>query len=142
MGQVYYGLSAEGNPLARKETLGMTYEYLTSAIKPKYQLKETMDWVVDRLLIASVVMKDPSVLSGDQESQVNPDVAIDVHRHYSFRTLIFLGRIISFEPRTFRPVSKGIFLSLLPVTCPLEASFGNLFCFSSNNFFKITFPFQ
>ena len=85
MGQVYYGLSAEGNPSARKETLGMTYEYLTSAIKPKYQLKETMDWVVDRLLIASVVMKDPSVLSGDQDgSQVNPDIAIDVHHHSSF----------------------------------------------------------
>lgn len=37
-----------------------------------------MDRVVDRFLIASVVTKDPSVLSGDQDgSQVNPDIAID-----------------------------------------------------------------
>jgi hypothetical protein len=57
----------------------MAYEYLASAIKPKYQLKETIDWVIDRLLIASVVLKDPSVLDRDNtDSQVNPDVAIDV----------------------------------------------------------------
>jgi hypothetical protein len=83
LGQVYYGLSTEGDPLARKETLGMTYEYLTSALKPKYQLKESVDWVVDRLLIASVVMREPSVLSENRDAPpVNPDIAIDVLYHF------------------------------------------------------------
>lgn len=39
LGQAYYALCIESNQLAKKDTINMAYEYLSGALKPKYQLK-------------------------------------------------------------------------------------------------------
>lgn len=39
LGQAYYGLCLESDQVARKDTINMAYEYLSNAIKPKYNLK-------------------------------------------------------------------------------------------------------
>lgn len=84
----------------------MTYEYLTAAIKPKYNLKESQDWISDRLLIANVVIKEPSVLNHESsDTQVNPDVAIDVFNFILYVYLYITGCFVT--PKSSTRVTTG-----------------------------------
>ena len=69
LGQAYYGLCTEGDVTASKGTLYMAYENLTDSLKLKYGMKDSPFWVESRFLLASIVLKDPSVLEDSSASE-------------------------------------------------------------------------
>jgi hypothetical protein len=73
LGQAYFGLCTEGDPASSRDTLYMAYENLTDSLKPKYGLKDSVLWVESRFLLASVVMKDPTVLDDSGGGPVGVD---------------------------------------------------------------------
>lgn len=70
LGASYYGLTTEGDVLLSRDNSFIAYEYLTESLKQKYGLRECDQWVESRCYLASLILRDPVVLTGSTNEDV------------------------------------------------------------------------
>jgi hypothetical protein len=70
LGASYYGLTTEGDSVLSRDNSFIAYEYLTEALKQKYGLREYDQWVEARCYLASLILRDPIVLTGNTNEDI------------------------------------------------------------------------
>ena len=70
LGASYYGLSTEGDVVLSKDNSFIAYEYLTESLKQKYGLREYDQWIESRIYLASLILRDPEVLTGKTNEDI------------------------------------------------------------------------
>ena len=71
LGASYYGLTTEGDVVLSRDHGFIAYEYLTEALKQKYGLREYDQWVEARCFLASLILRDPVVLTGTTNEDID-----------------------------------------------------------------------
>jgi hypothetical protein len=70
LGASYFGLTTEGDIILSKDYSFMAYEYLSESLKQKYGLREYDQWVESRCYLASLILRDPVVLTGETNEDI------------------------------------------------------------------------